>query len=56
MKKENKCEYSDEDLLKYMRVPIRKKLQWIEDTNQFFHRFMPEKSKKIWEQLQKEGF
>ena len=49
-------DYSDEALKKYIGLPVKKKLARLEETNQFFDRFMPDKNKKIWLALKKKGF
>ena len=56
MKIKKNNDYSDEELKRYMALPVRKKFEILEGMNSFFERFMPAKSKKIWEELQKKGF
>ncbi len=56
MKRRKYREYDDEDLKAYIKLPVRKKLTMIEEMNDFFDRFMPRKSKKIWEELKRRGF
>lgn len=60
MKKEKEkqkidCEYDVEDLKKYMDLPVKEKLQYLEEMNEFLSRVMPPESKRIWEELKKMG-
>lgn len=49
-------EFDLERIKHFISLPVRKKLQYIEDLQGFLQRTMPERSKKIWEKLKKEGF
>lgn len=56
-KKEKKNEeYDIGDLKRYMTFPAKKKLEYLEEMNQFFSTAMPATSKKIWEEMQKQGW
>ena len=50
------AEYNDEELKRYMALSAKEKLDFLEEMNQFFSRVMPDQNKKIWSQLQKEGW
>ncbi len=49
-------EYSVEDLKRWMRVPCRQKLEWLEAANRFFVKFTPKKTQKIAQHLKFLGF
>ena len=40
----------------YMKMPAIEKLKYLYDKVRFFKKIMPEKNKKIWEELRKNGF
>jgi hypothetical protein len=40
----------------YMKMPAIEKLKYLYDNVRFFKEIMPEKNKKIWEELKKNGF
>jgi hypothetical protein len=40
----------------YMKMPVIEKLKYLYDNVRFFKKIMPEKNKKIWEELRKNGF
>lgn len=57
IRKKNKNEgYCTEDLKSYIALPLRQKLQWLENMNHFLDRLMPPKNKKIWQRLKEKGF
>ena len=40
-----------EDIKTYRRKPVKQKLQWLEAQMEFFHKAMPDKSRKIRDKL-----
>ncbi len=56
MIKSKKKEFLDEELKEYMRVPAKKKLEFLFHMNRFLTKMTPGKSKKIWVTLKKEGY
>ncbi len=48
--------YSIQELKAYKKLSISKKLECIEEMNRFLNAFIPEKTKRIQEQLRKEGW
>jgi hypothetical protein len=34
-------------LRRYGRLPVKQKLEWLEEINRFLHRFMPPETRKI---------
>ena len=40
----------------YMKMPAMEKLKYLYENIKFFKKIMPEKSKRIWEELKKNGF
>jgi hypothetical protein len=44
---------TDEDILRYMKKPVREKLQWLESQMEFFHEAMPEKVKELRDRLRR---
>ncbi|MBW1800541.1 MAG: hypothetical protein JRJ85_07395 [Deltaproteobacteria bacterium] len=52
----NDEEYSVEDLKRYMALSPEEKLNYLEEINLFFQESMPDKSKKVWEELKKQGW
>ena len=51
-----KKEFEDEDFNSYMSISAKKKLEFLSRMNRFLAKVTPEKSKKIWEKLRKEGY
>ncbi len=45
---------SREDIEAYRRKPVKYKLQWLETQMEFFHKAMPDKAKKIRDELNQE--
>ncbi len=48
--------YSIEELKSYMNVSVSKKLDFLEEMNQFLDSIKPEMSKKLEEKLRREGW
>lgn len=44
---------SDEKLKKWMALPAKMKLEWLEEVNEFLSKAMPEESKKIMAKFRK---
>jgi hypothetical protein len=42
---------SSETIEKYLKLPARMKLQWLEDINRFSFYATPRKNRRIWEQF-----
>ena len=40
-------ESEKERLLKYMKMPLKAKLEWLEEMNEFFYKFSSKKTKLI---------
>lgn len=56
-KKDLKDQYiNDEDLKRYIDLPLEKKLEYLEEMNKFLDAVMPEENKKIARKLREEGF
>lgn len=55
-RRQKKYNFSDEELLSYMRLPAAEKLRNLEKTNAFIQKITPARSKKLWRQLKDEGF
>ncbi len=52
-------DYSDDELerfIKYKNSPITKKLQYLDETKEFFDQITPKKAKEAWKKLKEEGF
>jgi len=45
-----------ERMKEFIKLPLKKKLQYLEELNAFFHQNMPKKSKKAWEIIKEQGF
>ena len=43
----SKWESEDEKLLRFMKIPARKKLEWLYQMNQFINKFSSKKTLKI---------
>ena len=56
MNKSKKVEFIDEDLLVYMRLSPKDKLNHLEQMNRFLRKIRPFKSLKISQKLASEGF
>lgn len=48
-----KWESEEERLLKFMRIPPKKKLEWLFQMNRFLHRFSSKKQERIRQKLRK---
>ena len=48
--------YKFEDIELYMKLPISRKLECLEEMNRLLNALMPMKSKKIAEELRQEGW
>jgi hypothetical protein len=46
----------DKDIVQYMKKPVREKLQWLEEQMEFFHKAMPETTKKLRTDFAMESF
>ena len=46
-----KWESEKERLLRFMKIPAKKKLEWLRQMNEFSARFLPEKSRIIRQKL-----
>ena len=44
------------EFLSYRKLPISKKLEYLEEATEFFKKLTPEKNKKAWEKLKEMGF
>jgi hypothetical protein len=55
-KKKPAPEFNREDLLKYMRLPAAKKLEYLEKLNKFLSLTTPKRNKRIWEKLKHNGW
>ena len=49
-------EYDVSDFKRYMALPAKEKLEFLEEMNEFLSKAMPAKSKKIWQELQELGW
>ena len=47
---------NDEDLKRYMALPAEKKMEYLEEMNQFLNEAMPQENKEIAKKLREEGF
>ncbi len=52
----NDEEYSVEALKRYMALSAEEKFNYLEEINHLFKESMPEKSKKVWEELKRNGW
>jgi len=55
MNKQNP-EYKKDDLIKFIKLSPKKKLEYLEKLNKFLHIATPKKNKKIWEILKSNGW
>ena len=55
-RKEKFDSHEDEQLRRYMALSPKKKLEYLEQMNQFLSAAMPAENKKIWQQLKTEGW
>ena len=49
-------EYDINEFLSYRKLPISKKLQYLEEATEFFNKLTPIENKKAWEKLKEEGY
>lgn len=49
-------EYDLDSILAYRKIPVSKKLEYLDEMNDFFSKLTPEKNKKAWLKLKEEGF
>lgn len=47
---------NDEDLKRYMKLPVEKKFEYLEEMNKFLNEAMPKENKEIAKKLREEGF
>ena len=45
-----------DEIKRYMQLPAKKKLEYLEELNRFLSLAMPEKNKKIWRKLRELGW
>ena len=48
--------YDMNQFLSYRKLPISKKLDYLEEVTEFFNKLTPEKNKRAWQKLKEEGF
>ena len=48
--------YNIDEFLSYRKLPISKKLDFLEEASEFFERFTPGENKKAWEKLKEQGY
>ncbi len=48
-----KWESEEERLLRFMRIPARKKLEWLYEINKFMHKFSSPRQEKIRKKLRR---
>ncbi|MDI6606799.1 MAG: hypothetical protein QME65_06645 [Candidatus Omnitrophota bacterium] len=46
-----KWESEEERILRFMKIPARKKLEWLRQINEFVHRFSSKRREKIRQRL-----
>lgn len=49
-------EYDLETCLRYRLMPISKKLEYLDETNEFFYKLTPKKNRLAWLKLKEEGW
>ncbi len=49
-------EYDLDSILAYRKLSVSKKLEYLDEINDFFGKLTPEKNKKAWLKLKEEGF
>ena len=49
-------EYDIETYLRYRRIPITKKLEYLDETNEFFYKLTPKKNRLAWQKIKQEGY
>jgi len=56
MRKNNASDLDIMSIKAYMKLPAIEKLSYLYKNLEFYERFMPQRSKKIWERLKEKGF
>ena len=49
-------EYDIEICLRYRLIPITKKLEYLDEANEFFYKLTPKENRLAWQKLKEEGF
>jgi len=49
-------EYDVEACLHYRSIPITKKLEYLDEMNEFFYKLTPKENRLAWEKLKEMGF
>lgn len=49
-------EYDLDSIFAYQKLPVSKKIEYLDEMNEFFSKLTPEKNKKAWLKLKEEGF
>ena len=49
-------EYDLDSILAYQKLSVSKKIEYLDEMNDFFSKLTPEKNKKAWLKLKEEGF
>ena len=49
-------EYDIETCLRYRSIPITKKLEYLDEMNEFFYKLTPKENRLAWQKLKEEGF
>ena len=44
-------ESSEERLLRFTKIPPMKKLEWLQQMNEFTRKFLPKRQRKLWRKL-----
>lgn len=48
--------YDLNEFLSYRKLPVSKKLEYLEEMTEFFNKLTPRENKIAWEKLKEEGF
>ena len=48
--------YDINQFLSYRKLPVSKKLEYLEEVTEFFNKLTPEKNKRAWEKIKEMGF
>lgn len=59
--KDNWCveqndDYNIDDLLKYKKLPVSKKIDYLDEMNEFLEKLVPQDRQRRWEELKRKGF
>lgn len=49
-------EYDMDSILAYQKLPVSKKIEYLDEMNDFFSKLTPVKYKKAWLELKEEGY